>query len=984
MAIVLSLILLNVYANIIITDNIIASQTPICGIYPNTTEINVQGIFNSENYTLQNVTATINANQTGLIFNSALDVQLGEIAPLSYSSTEPSWIIECNEVDTGSYLIYVEYSGENLSENSLNDKTIQVIVRSAPPIIISKQPEGVVDENSVELQITTDEYAHCRFSQTDMSYDSMPNDLIGEEQIHTYDLNLADGDYQYYARCVDQYDNKMQNSDTIEFTVDTIGPVLTIYSPNGMINTGDVLINLSTNEDATCKFDLSNKNYNDMSNTLIGSFLQHRAQIALNEGEHVLYIKCKDSAGNIGENIAVVDISLPPTASIEIEKDDERINQGIFQVMLTTSERVSSTPRLYYKFDNTNIRKEITLEGSGTSWEGYMILTDRSNELIGSFDFSATDIEGNVGTEITSGKLFIVDTLAPEIPRGVRAERLSSGIVLLKWNYDGEEASNFNIYRSTEKYVNYADFLTSTTGRSYLDNLNRSVKEYFYKVSAIDVAGNEGELSDEVNVTINGSKSISVELSNGSKRDIYISESSLEKVESTLKDVGKLQLDIEFVLSDLNNKDSVEKDSLIKLGVIWIIQDNIRKIDLLESELTNMKYSHLSDAEIDSRISRIINDIKDIESETPIDIDIIESSEIMQAVELKNIDYVVDILPLSKYDESQKQDYIDSNYQLSKDVVIKRDVRIVEIRFFDGNKEQKTIIIESYDKNTLTDTTDLIVLEYIPKKIESVASNIKFMDSEHIIILEDPLIRFSELDLESGVWYIINQEIKIDDAREIITSVVLNYNDFLEYEKETSNRGSIITGFAIANAEQYGFTATEIIMLFIGLIVMSSLLIYYNVSVRSVFKKRVVDENKWRYEHDQVNEEIDFLNKMNKEDTSSKEIDLILNKEDKKEDISKKQNSSDDAQKLKISDKPIEAGPAEKETTEIISLDKFNKLIDQIEDTLKENNVRKANEVYKQLMKLYSQLQKSEKAIVYKNCIELRNKIIAIKMFQDA
>ena len=62
-AIVLSLILLNVYASIMSTDNLAVSQTPICGQYPNSTIITAQGIFNNQNYTLYDISAAITANQ---------------------------------------------------------------------------------------------------------------------------------------------------------------------------------------------------------------------------------------------------------------------------------------------------------------------------------------------------------------------------------------------------------------------------------------------------------------------------------------------------------------------------------------------------------------------------------------------------------------------------------------------------------------------------------------------------------------------------------------------------------------------------------------------------------------------------------------------------------------------------------------------------------------------------------------------------------
>ena len=969
----LLLILLSVYANLISTQEMYPSEVYICGNYSNSTQITASRIYNKENYTLNNVVATIVANQTGLVYLSNISLNLGSIAPLSYSSIEPTWVIGCDEGNVGSYLVYVLYNGDNFSESSLNDSFTRIFVTLAPPKIINKKPTGSTNKNNISLEITSDEDAYCRFSEWDTDYYSMVNQMGGNKTYHSYSLNLVDGVYSYYVRCVDYYNNVMQSSEKVEFVVDSIPPILTIWSPSGLLSSKDVFLNVSTDENAVCKFDAHDINYDEMSNSLIGSLLTHKAQLTLNEGEHIFYVKCKDSVGNVGKAIVGFEIDLPPTASIEIGIDKERIKEGIIEVKLKTSENVQPIPKLYYKFDNTDIRREASLEGSGIEWSGYIIITQKSNELVGSFEFSAKDLVGNVGTEITSGKLFIVDTLEPPSPKDLYVKKIGKNKVNLKWYYDGEKASHFNIYRSTEPYVNYANFLINTSSSSYTDDVNENVEKYFYKVSAVDVAGNEGALSTEVNVTINESKTLSVELGNGSIREILISDYSLDKIESVLRDAEKLGLDIEFVLSDLSGKAQLEKDSISKLGLAEVVQQSKQDVELLEAELRAMKYSDLSDNEINNRITKIISRITKVETTTPADLVVKERAESTQTLDRAELVSILDELPLTGFSEKQREDYIEINSDLIGKVGVEQEIRIVEVSYLDESVESKTILIEkSYDN--LSGYDNVVVVEYIPKAVVTSASDIGFMNGDYNIIKDDPIIRFRVSDLfGEGVWYVINSNTGLDNARRIRTLVLFDYDKFLEGKipEEELRGGAGITGFTLLSSGRLGLSITESIMIMLGLILIVALILYYFLFVRGILKHKRVDEDAWKKKHELAKGEIEAMDKIKGEDTTSETITIITGRWRGGEKEGEGKNGRVEGRK---------------ETEEVAirkNLIEFNRLITQIGAKIKNDDVRGAIDDYKRLQSAYSKLPRDVKIKLYKRCGELYKKLMALRMFEE-
>lgn len=148
------------------------------------------------------------------VTNNTIMLQLSVFGGISdfHTSTKPN-LIGAFPYQAGNYKIPVEAldSGFVLIGEG-NDTT--------PPEVTWKSPSGNICYQNVVLEAYTNEPAHCRWESSDVDYDSMSYDFQGEILTHTYSLPILDeGDYTYYVRCMDPFENKMTSSAVISFTI---------------------------------------------------------------------------------------------------------------------------------------------------------------------------------------------------------------------------------------------------------------------------------------------------------------------------------------------------------------------------------------------------------------------------------------------------------------------------------------------------------------------------------------------------------------------------------------------------------------------------------------------------------------------------------------------------------------------------------------------------------------------------------------------
>ncbi len=120
--------------------------------------------------------------------------------------------------------------------------------------------------------------------------------------------------------------------------------------------------------------------------------------------------------------------------------------------------------------------------------------------------FEAYDAAGNKNALLSTGEEviveYIVDRTAPEKVTGVSVSGVS-GYVELNWNTDaGQDIREYKIYRADAETGIFTVIEEACNTRNYYDTAVETGSTYIYKISAVDIAGNEGECSDECYVTV--------------------------------------------------------------------------------------------------------------------------------------------------------------------------------------------------------------------------------------------------------------------------------------------------------------------------------------------------------------------------------------------------------------------------------------------------------------------------------------------------
>ncbi len=118
----------------------------------------------------------------------------------------------------GDYM--AEYTCEDNASNVGEENVTFTMSDTTAPEIVLTSPNGTIEKSSTKLSVTTDEYAVCRFSESNVGYGSMNYTFIGNTKTHTYTLGgLENKDYQFYVLCNDSNGNVMDNAEKIAFTV---------------------------------------------------------------------------------------------------------------------------------------------------------------------------------------------------------------------------------------------------------------------------------------------------------------------------------------------------------------------------------------------------------------------------------------------------------------------------------------------------------------------------------------------------------------------------------------------------------------------------------------------------------------------------------------------------------------------------------------------------------------------------------------------
>lgn len=182
----------------------------------------------------------------------------------------------------------------------------------------------------------------------------------------------------------------------------------------------------------------------------------------------------------------------------------------------------------------------------------------------------ATDALGHQGGFETAQ--FVVDTSPPSPVSGLQASfSNATGVVQLSWEAatdDGSGVVGYNIYRSTQAESGYSKIVSQPTARlSFSDSTVQSNTLYYYRVRAVDGAGNEGDAA-QASVRTRGGAVGEVPLCSGSTAAI---ESALG-IELPSEGLRGTDEDGDRVPDGIANSDEVEIRSTPEIdGSRWVL-----------------------------------------------------------------------------------------------------------------------------------------------------------------------------------------------------------------------------------------------------------------------------------------------------------------------------------------------------------------------------------------------------------------------------
>lgn len=203
----------------------------------------------------------------------------------------------------------------NESSRNVNQESYKfTLVGTEPLNIIDIKPNGTIygstDVVSVWFEAETangykNGEAICYYSETGKENDFIEFFETGTE-LHKQRLDLVEGSYKYYIKCLDLGGNRDDNFTEFKVEVDREAPIITrVYRENE-------LLKIATTEESECRYDIKSCNFK-FEDGIDMPYANSTSHFAEWKTENTYFIRCSDKYGNM---------PLPNTCSIIVRPYD--------------------------------------------------------------------------------------------------------------------------------------------------------------------------------------------------------------------------------------------------------------------------------------------------------------------------------------------------------------------------------------------------------------------------------------------------------------------------------------------------------------------------------------------------------------------------------------------------------------------------------------------------------------------------------------
>lgn len=616
---------------------------------------------------------------------------------------------------------------------------------------------------------------------------------------------------------------------TVQPATESTPPKILKHLPTGKIVAPYITLEITTDEEAICRYSTSSGVAYDNMIFLFdvtGGTTHRKTITGLMDNTYHYYVKCMDSFENkANEDYKIIfDVDIPPTASIELNKPTP-LRLGLVEITVRTSEDVKPVPILSYSFDSST-KTNIPLSGSGSTWTGYLLVQSSGSNNIGSFYFSSMDLTGNTGNTITSGNLFLIDTEPPDAPIMVEAREKTDG-VKLTWRQN-EDVDHYTIYRSTSSEPGFVLYDT-TKDKSFLDARVTPGEIYYYRICAVDLAGNEGSPPEEVQVAVTGTKTILVAstITLPASENINAAGNNVANETALFEEVNAAITTTDYLLEELNSLREKLKEIPAQeqdlLGIPASLKNNKVALLKINEDLAKLKTEGLGSLSAVLRLKEINAEIKTIKSQTLKDITYgAEETDFTQNSQTEQILAILrELLQIENIQKSEWEldNYISKTEQFQENIEIKTNVKELSLTYLNGSTE-KAILIKKEIIVKDASLANFLLIENIPKTVAKDVIEIAF-DSNFQVVKADPVLKRSIIGFNTiNYVYLIKNNAVLESALEIKTITFPNYQEFTE-----NKANNLITSLSVSSVYKNASFYDAGIAL--GLILIISLTFYF-------------------------------------------------------------------------------------------------------------------------------------------------------------
>ena len=741
---------------------------------------------------------------------------------------------------SGNYV--VEFSASDGTESSNVFVTVIIVNTNRPPVLVEINPLSINENSPVSFSAfaTDPDSDAVVYSGSPLPSGSV---FISGTGLFTWTPTYSQAG-SYTINFVAS-DGTLSDQMSVVIVVNNVNtaPAINLLYPISSISNSFTSLNVTTDKESICKYASSNTEYDQMATFEKTGLMAHGTLLTGISGTTTYYVKCKSLQGDIGSASFGITVSSAPKAEILLSPPSPA-KPGLMKITLVTTTSMQFAPSLYYFFDETPSDKKLisleSVDGSSTLWSGHMVIPPVKGIKTGTFEFRGTDLSGAVGSEIKSGKTFIADDEAPEPPKTFKIQPVQTGIAL-SWTLEGEAAKEFRVYKKAASPVTFADLYLAVNGTKYIDTEVSAGTIYYYKITAVDLAGNEGDLSLEYSAMApDTSKPTPTSTAVITPK---LSSEGQKKINATVKEIDRAILDLNLVDTTLESMTGEpEKKVSEKLKLKDRSTQLKSELEGMKNELKNMDVFSSTEEDVEKMRERALLKLKKANLSAVKSVSIIEDSRSLQLLSPERIESLGEASVLKiNMSSGQKSSYVKQFKEWN--LKLKVNVRIISanLKFLDDHEEQATIVSKDTTYESPILASNAWVMERIPKEVAQRASELQF-DPAPTIVEDDPLLRWSmpEGDFQHiTIEYVLSKRVSTDTLKATSTYMMQDPAFFL------SQKTNQISSFSIfppsGKVEGPGLLGWSLI---IGILTVGSLggvYVYLVSSNKSKSKKKTAE-----------------------------------------------------------------------------------------------------------------------------------------------